>query len=375
MTALPKRPHSEAVELELIRSVATCLLPAVIMSVGFALTGALIVWVTRDPLLLTLLLAGVTASIARLGAAIHLARRGEQPDFTIDLARRMELNFRLGYAAFALLLGLFGMRCFLLGNQSVHVLAMCLLIGYAAGVAATVALRPNIAISAMLLSLMPTIAVAALSFDPLYVGAGLMTTAFVIGGIRNLIVRHGQTVEEIALRINFGNIARKDGLTALANRIALREWYEQHSAMTDPGALVAVHYLDLDGFKPINDRFGHAFGDALLVAVGQRLSGMTRETDIAARLGGDEFAVVQFGLAGERDAEHLAGRLRHAISQPFQIKGEIVEIGTSVGYVVTQHHATDLEQLITQADQALYTSKRRGGGISRHEGSDARRAA
>lgn len=364
MLAASNRSSQDAVELELIRSLATSLVPTIIMTIGFMLAGGLIVWSERDGILLALLILGVIASAARIIAALRLPRTREST-CTVELARHREREFRIAYFAFAATLGLFGFRGFLLASPAMHVLMLCLLMGYAAGVAATVRLRPSIAIPSMLMALAPMSLVALFSLDPIYIATCLMTAAFLAGGIQNLHVRHAYTVEEIAMRISFGNIARKDSLTALPNRIALREWFEERRRTPAPG-LIAVHYLDLDGFKPINDRYGHPVGDAVLTAVGKRIVSAIRESDLAARLGGDEFAIVQFGLDSAEDAARLARRLSDAICRSYRIENHVVHVSASIGYVVAASPDGDLEELLNLADQALYRSKRRGGGISRH---------
>lgn len=369
MTRHPRRAAHDVVELELIRSLAAGLLPTSIMTVGFAVCGGLILWTEQDQLLALLMVGALIASAARIVAALRMPRKDEPATISLARARRLEWNFRLGHHAFAAMLGLFGLRTFQLDSAALHMLMTCLLIGYAAGVSATTALRPRIAIPSMLLALMPPMIAAIARMEAPYVAMGLMTMAFVVGGIQNMCIRHTRTKEEIALRITFGNIARKDSLTALPNRIALREWFHERGMTSGRTGLIAVHYLDLDGFKPVNDRFGHLFGDALLAAVGQRIVGATRETDLAARLGGDEFAVVQVGIGEVGDAEQLARRLNAAISRPYQIDGRIVNIATSIGYVVvTPQQDRDLEQLLALADRALYASKRQGGGVTRYGG-------
>jgi len=129
--------------------------------------------------------------------------------------------------------------------------------------------------------------------------------------------------------------------------------------------MVAVHFLDLDGFKPVNDRFGHPTGDALLVAVSRRIVDAIRPTDMAARLGGDEFAVLQCDIASADEAALMAKRLVAAIARPYRIDEQIIEVSTSVGYIVAEHGAEDLECLLSLADEALYASKRTGKGVTR----------
>ena len=367
MMPLTSRAPQDSLELELIRSLSATLQPSTIMSVGFGVTGGLIYWSQPDGLLLALLVLGLASCAVRLAIALRLAAASRRFDFAIERARRLEASFQVSHSAFAILLGLFGLRTFAIHDPTVHMLTVCLLMGYAAGVAATVALRPRIAIPSMLLAVAPTIIAAVLTLEPIYVAMGLMSAAFLYGGVQNVRVRAARASGEIALRITFGNVARKDALTALPNRIALAEWFQERQARTSPEGLIAVHYLDLDGFKPINDRHGHPFGDALLTAVGKRIVGTTRDNDIAARLGGDEFAVVQFGIGNSEDANHLAWRLFAALARPFEIDGRTVEISASVGYVVKARHAGDLEHLLALADRALYQSKNKGGGVTRHQ--------
>src|SRR5690606_19162274 len=154
------------------------------------------------------------------------------------------------------------------------------------------------------------------------------------------------------------DLARQDGLTRLPNRLALREYFEDHAALCPADRLVAVHYLDLDAFKPVNDRHGHATGDALLAAVGERLNGAVRAGDIVARLGGDEFAVLQFGLQRAEDARLLTLRADAALRQPFRIGDLSLRISVSIGTVTAAVGCSDLDAMLAEADRKLYEAKR-----------------
>jgi len=314
-----------------------------------------------------LLVCGVLASIARLGVAGVLMADARKPDLSLTQARQLERRFAPPYYAFAALLGLFGFRAFQLAEPQVHMVMICLCIGYCAGVAAGMALRPRIAIPSMLVALAPAILAALLRPETLSIATGALSAAFLAGGIYSLRGRHDRAVKDIGLRLAFANLARKDALTALPNRIGLREWYDERIARSTRHGQIAVHYIDLNGFKPINDTYGHLVGDALLAAAGRRIGRTIRDADIAARLGGDEFAVVQYGIENAEEAELLAQRLSAAIARPFQIESRTIRISTGIGYVVANERGDDLDHLLGLADQALYASKREAGAVVRYE--------
>ncbi len=125
------------------------------------------------------------------------------------------------------------------------------------------------------------------------------------------------------------------------------------------GVALTVLFLDLDGFKRINDRFGHSVGDELLVVIAQRISAALRQADVAARLGGDEFVV----LCEDTDAttiEHLIGRIQDTVAQPIDVRGEPTSITVSVGAATTpEHFHGHYTDLIGSADLAMYEDKRR----------------
>lgn len=369
---------ADAIEIELIRSLYDGFLPSVIMSVGFVLCGALIAWRTDDPILEALLLPGLVASILRLLVVWRDNREAARPRLAIAAARRLERRFALTYYAFAAILGIFGLRVFWLPSHGAgaHLLMLALLIGYAAGVAAGIGLRPRIAIPSMIVAVAPPVVAILAAAKPLYAATAVMTCAFLAGGIFSLRKRHARALVDIGRRLTFASLARQDALTALPNRLALRESYDEADyAAADATRLTALHCLDLNGFKPVNDRFGHPMGDALLAAVAKRLAGAIRESDIAARLGGDEFAIVQRDIVHPDEARLFAQRIVAAIGRPYRIGEQTLHISTCVGYVVAEDSTRDLEQLISLADEALYAAKRNGIGVKRYEPPVGERAA
>lgn len=152
-----------------------------------------------------------------------------------------------------------------------------------------------------------------------------------------------------------------DSLTGLPNRRFLLDALSalRVSAQQDAG-MIGVLYLDLDGFKLVNDSLGHAIGDALLVEVAACLRSRIRRGDMLARIGGDEFIVIVDQLRDRDDATMLAEHLLEAISSPFQIRGHQLSIGVSIGISIFPEDATDAEELIQHADSAMYAAKREG---------------
>jgi diguanylate cyclase (GGDEF)-like protein len=163
-------------------------------------------------------------------------------------------------------------------------------------------------------------------------------------------------VEGDALR----KLAQTDALTGLPNRRGLYERLAAALPLAAPGKLLAVYLLDLDGFKPVNDRHGHDVGDALLIAVGQRLQGQLRATDIVARLGGDEFVVLAGGLPDETVAKQLGQKMLASFNEPFVALGQRCDVGLTIGYALGPLDGSTADDLIKRADAAMYAGKNAG---------------
>jgi diguanylate cyclase (GGDEF)-like protein len=154
--------------------------------------------------------------------------------------------------------------------------------------------------------------------------------------------------------------AMHDALTGLPNRAQLRSRVEAMCANPRASAKAAVMIVDLDHFKEINDTLGHHVGDALIKAVGERLSTLVREADTVARLGGDEFAIVANG-ADESAAGELANRIARSLRDPFLVCGVSLDVQASIGIALAPQHGDDSETLLRRADVALYTAKESRG--------------
>jgi diguanylate cyclase (GGDEF)-like protein/PAS domain S-box-containing protein len=173
-------------------------------------------------------------------------------------------------------------------------------------------------------------------------------------------------------------LAHHDPLTGLPNRTKFREELEQTLRRVNRDGRLAVLCLDLDHFKEINDSLGHPIGDALLKEVASRLSISVREGDTVGRLGGDEFAIVQAGTDLQAsESSSLADRLVAIIGAPYAIHGHQLNIGVSIGIAFAPNDGDDPDQLLKNADMALYRAKEDGRGIYRffETGMDARAQA
>lgn len=157
--------------------------------------------------------------------------------------------------------------------------------------------------------------------------------------------------------------ARFDALSGLANRASFVASFEDAlDAAARSDESVAVLYVDLDDFKTINDAFGHAMGDAVIVAAADRMRALARRNELVGRIGGDEFAVLCAGVHDEAEVTALADRIVAALAEPIEHEGEQVVAGASVGVTVAGPGAVDPEALLATADRALYQAKADGRG-------------
>ena len=158
-------------------------------------------------------------------------------------------------------------------------------------------------------------------------------------------------------------LATHDYLTGLPNRLLLYEHLDQALARFHRlGQTVALLYLDLDRFKPINDELGHHVGDAVIVTLADRIHAVVRDTDTPARIGGDEFAVLVEGFETSELLERVATRLIESIREPIVVEGITVHVGVSIGIVAADADTTEADQLLARADAAMYEAKSRGRG-------------
>jgi diguanylate cyclase (GGDEF)-like protein len=172
------------------------------------------------------------------------------------------------------------------------------------------------------------------------------------------VAQHAQHERDI-----MKSLANTDSLTALKNRRGLNEALVALVPLASPERLLAIYMLDLNGFKPINDRYGHDVGDELLVAIGARLTSAVRTQDIVARVGGDEFVVVATDVSSEAKAVDLGNKLLAVFDSPFRCGEQDCRVGVTIGYVLAPPDGAQIADLLKAADAAMYSGKQLGKGI------------
>ncbi|MBB99389.1 MAG: sensor domain-containing diguanylate cyclase [Rhodobacteraceae bacterium] len=178
--------------------------------------------------------------------------------------------------------------------------------------------------------------------------AGAGTTAL-LSVLSALLVYAQQRAKAMALH---------DALTGLPNRRLLVDRLEQLASLSErTGIGFQVFFIDLNGFKPINDTLGHAVGDMVLRAIGDRLREETRESDTIARIGGDEFVVLVPGLIQHRSSANIADRLRQTFHEPLRVGEHVIAIQVSVGWATYPDDATNISEILSLADQRMYRDK------------------
>ena len=174
------------------------------------------------------------------------------------------------------------------------------------------------------------------------------------------VATHEDITERRHAEARITHLAHYDALTDLPNRALFHEQLKRELARIAPGEQLAVLYIDIDEFKSVNDTLGHLIGDELLKSVAVSLGRCIRDTDFVARLGGDEFAIVQTGVRTADDVTDLVTRVLNTIREPYECLGHQVTTDASIGIALAPQHGADLDQILKNADLAMYAAKSAG---------------
>jgi diguanylate cyclase (GGDEF)-like protein len=357
------------VHRELVAMLYTTVAPLIMVGVIAAAIGA-IVAVRLGSLGIALVAVGIMAWTAcRLALLLAYRKRAATYKMNGVEVRRFEALYAAGSIGSGLLLGGMNFAALRGEDAGIHMLTSALIFGYGAGLVVRISVRPMIFAASLTASVVPSIAGLLMHIgEPTqhgipYGATALLYCAFALGSAESARFLYRSTVNQLVTARTLAGLARQDVLTGLANRLLLRERFDESiAAISRAGDLVALHLLDLDRFKPVNDRYGHPTGDAVLKAVADRLSSLIRPGDTAGRIGGDEFAIIQTAIRDVSQAQVLADRIVEALAAPFEVGSASINIGTSIGIAFAPRDGLDLEHLSSRADAALYAAKGRARG-------------
>lgn len=365
--AKPAELQAEAYA-ELIDMLYATFVPVVVMGVALGIVGAVASERAQDRWAF-LAAAGLVINALRACLIFAFRHRRSKTNIPVFELRLWERCYAAGSYVFSVVLGLFNYSVAASEHSLTLMLSVGLIFAYGAGMISRVYARPKICMISISLAAVPTIAgFAAKSFEGgndalVFGGQALFIFLFFVSSFEMVLFSYRAITTQLGEKQDFAKLARFDDLTKLPNRLGLSEHFRTNvEAALDHGRMLFLHYLDLDGFKSVNDQYGHPTGDALIRAVAERLSTSMREGDLVARIGGDEFVVVQAGQRMISEAEFLARRLVRALGAPYVVQGKTIVIGVSIGIAVFPQDGLTLELLSARADQALYIAKRGGRG-------------
>jgi diguanylate cyclase (GGDEF)-like protein len=357
----------EDIYAELVDSLFTALAPIIFMGIATAAVSALVAARQHDSVIAELAATGLLMTLIRGVTMQAYRRRRRSGKLLASEVRKWERRYAAGSIVFAILLGALCIEFLLLNDPVVSMLTTCLVFGYAAGLVTRVAVRPVICLASMVLVVVPIVVLFAtdaarshsLSDIEVYVMQTLLLAGFTLAGLETMAHGYKTTLQQLLTKKDLAALAGHDPLTHLPNRLMLRTRFDDAlAAISRSDRLFAVHCLDLNRFKAVNDNYGHPMGDALLQVVAARLSRTLPASDTVARIGGDEFVIIQTGIRQAGEARFLAHRIIKAISLPYSLQDQEIQIGVSVGIAIAPRDGKELDQIISRADAALYQAKR-----------------
>lgn len=351
---------SSNIKVELLQN----LLSSLPQAVGISLTSSIgaVLLACRSGTTVDLAVAIVLAAIGLCRVTVLLLyRRHKGAVMTLASLRPWYRWHAGGLLAQATTIGFQSLVAFITGDTAAALLALGFVLAFCAGATARLSVMPWIPIATTLLMFVPTIYGALLSPELPIKLAGVFLIVFIPVMLEATLHLHRLVVDRLIAVQEASYRARHDGLTGLANRAFLHEQLSLTCAQAESSKSdFVVLYLDLDGFKDVNDEMGHAAGDCVLVAIADRLRSATGTDHFISRIGGDEFAILIRTESHGRAVKALADRLTTAIAAPIRLQTRDVTVGVSIGVARPSAYATTASEILIAADQAMYAAKLNG---------------
>lgn len=367
--AVSRPPPPAAIYCDLVAPLFTMRLPIIGFGFLYSFVSTLILLRWPDPVVFVLMATAIAVTTIRVIVLDRYHRAGGALQYPADLAS-WERRYAAWTFVFAALLAGLNVRVLMIHEPLMLIGTISLVFTFGAGVVSRTSCRPRLCVGSLLIAVVPTAAAmlwhaTSVGEQPLhaefFVLFALMLLAVLAMSLDSVRHLHASALEQLITKHDLAKLARYDPLTGLPNRLLLRDAFQTRlEGARHAGTQLAVHYLDLDGFKAINDSHGHPVGDRMLQAVAGRLLATVRADDGAFRLGGDEFLIIQAGVNHADEAELLARRVIKHLSEPYAFDGNEMRISVSVGIALTNVVDSELDELMACADAALYRSKVRG---------------
>jgi diguanylate cyclase (GGDEF)-like protein len=324
---------------------------------------AIALWQSPDRVFASIWAAAVVCGALLFGLRVHLSRRIAKPQ---SVSRRT--MHRLVWNAFVLgaAWAIVPVAFFANASNGGQLVITCLCAGMLAGGAFAFATIPVAAIAFTAPIFLGTAICISRNGDFVYLLVAILVVVYGCVLLHGVFANSFEFTKRLMTQLDAERTVRQDPLTHLPNRFAFNESLEAAlSRLARSGEQFAVLLLDLDGFKEVNDKFGHPTGDEFLVQVAARLQRCTRDGEHVARIGGDEFALIMANLARAEDAFEIAERFVAAFADPFHIAGCEIVGATSVGIVLAPRDGDTPLDLLKNVDIALYRAKNAGPGTVR----------
>jgi len=350
------------IQVELTQLIFCHLAPTVLLG-GFCQAGttALLAHYYGDRKLWQLALAMSIVALLRFVVVVSFLMRQRRAELTLPLARWWRSVYALFTFLYAVMLAIGTLYAAARLDMTAWMLCSIGSFALSAALGANIGMQPWIVFS-WIHTMLGATAILFLERheNRLMSWAGTaLILVFAVSLSISVWSRFDGLIESLRSRRKLRVLTEQDTLTGLVSR---RHFQSTLATICSQHTPLAILFIDLDGFKQVNDSLGHAAGDTLLTLVSERLRSAVRAADVVARLGGDEFAILQSIDATASSAQHLAERINHTIGLPFSVGNQLVQIGASIGIRFAEAGAVDPDLLLENADEALYRVKRAGGG-------------